>query len=330
MNASTTEITFFSSISEDIDAIAAENESLAFNYRSKQGEREARSQIHTLRKFNGAIDARHRELKAGILEQGRAIDSAKRNLKSRVADMIEVHEAPLKQIEAEAAERAASIQAVFDQIAEIAEAVDPDADSTAIEMAIVAINAVEVSADTCKERLAEAEALRKVVAGETRLGGMLRRANEREEAAAENARLRAEAEERDREERERKIAENARIAAEQKAKAEAEAKDIAIQAERAAAAAREAAAERRVAEAEKNARIAAEAKIVEDKAAAEAAAKAERDAAAARAADEANRKQVMDAIAIDLVANAELSAKDAAAVAAHLATGDCPSVTVSF
>ena len=85
---------------------AGEN-SLVFDYESAAGNKAARSHVAKLRKSKAAIAAVHKEAKADILEAGRKLDKAKRELTDRVEMMIQRHWVPLKDIEERAQRRLA-------------------------------------------------------------------------------------------------------------------------------------------------------------------------------------------------------------------------------
>ena len=223
---------------QELAKLKEENKNLLFDYRSKAGNKDARSYIAKLRKTKTPINELHKELKADILVRGRKLDAQKNELIEQIDEMIDVHQAEIDKIEAEEAERVAYAKRVIDHIVEcgngsiggqpqpfvilireLTEKVKTDdlgefkeeADRL-IAASIQKLNAQMEEQESRRKEQEELEALRKEKAD-----------REAAEAAKEAAKQKAAEENRIREE----AAEKARIEAEQKAakeKAEAEAK----------------------------------------------------------------------------------------------------------
>lgn len=105
--------TKFADIRTQIDHYAAENAKLVFDYEDAKGNKDARSHVHKLRSLNGMIDKAHKVIKADVLAQSRLIDAAKKELKGKVAEMIDLHHAPIKAIEDREAKRIQEIEEAF-------------------------------------------------------------------------------------------------------------------------------------------------------------------------------------------------------------------------
>lgn len=75
------------------------NDTLVFNYTDPQGNKDARSHVASLRKIKAQITKVHKIVKADVLETGRAIDAKKNEYLTEIEAMIEVHAAPIKEIE---------------------------------------------------------------------------------------------------------------------------------------------------------------------------------------------------------------------------------------
>lgn len=82
------------------------NKRLVFDYRSKEGNKQARSHVAKLRKIKSPVEAVHKSLKAEYKAITDAMDKDKRELLQIIEEMISVHAEPLKQIEEEEAEAA--------------------------------------------------------------------------------------------------------------------------------------------------------------------------------------------------------------------------------
>jgi len=108
--------TKFADIRTRLDEVAKANAAMTFDYEDPADNKAARSQVHKLRSLNGMIDKAHKTIKADALAQCRLIDGAKKELKERVADMIEVHAVPIKAIEDREAARQAAITKALDDV----------------------------------------------------------------------------------------------------------------------------------------------------------------------------------------------------------------------
>lgn len=108
-------LTVFDQIKAEMDKIREHNQTVKFDYENPKENKLARSHIFALRKVKSRIADAHKQAKADILEAGRVIDGLKRDLTAEVDAMIEVHDAPIREIEQReakaAAEEAARIQA---------------------------------------------------------------------------------------------------------------------------------------------------------------------------------------------------------------------------
>ena len=150
----------------------------------------AKKQIHKLRKLNGAIDKTHKQIKADVLRQTKLIDSAKRELKATVAEMIAVHKAPLDEI---AAEEEARVQAIQDKITRLegylSYQAGPTENSAAVMEYGLELKAIEITPEDYQERMAEATNLR--LAGLKQIRTEYLRVEAEEKHAAEIAELKA-------------------------------------------------------------------------------------------------------------------------------------------
>jgi len=185
-----------------VEQYVAINASMVFDYRSKEGNKAARSHVAMLRKVKAPITDAHKRLKADLKAQTDAMDKEKRELLEVVEVMIEHHSVVLDQIaeeekaEAILKENQANIDLCWDHAHELNAMVDQQR-----ELARQA----EAQAKIAE---AQAEAQRKIDQAE--------REKRIAEEAAETARINAEA----KAESDRKAAvERERLAAELAAKA---------------------------------------------------------------------------------------------------------------
>jgi len=291
----------YSEFRQQLEQLKEDNKTVVFNYETPEGSKEARSHIYTLRKTKGAVDKARKAEKAESLRYGRLVDSEAKELVSEIDTMIEVHAAPLREIDEREAERIEQHKDHIEGMHQVSGQTERQdgtpLNSEELREAYSYVSGIDFL--TFEEFAEQAAEVR-----EQALHILTRRINERkqyEEEQAELVRLRREAEAReareaeerkkrekaDREERIRKEGEaRARQEAEEKAareRQEAEAREQAAQleietAQREKAEAKQAAAEaeQRAAQAEKEAKLAAE-QAVRDKVAQEAAAAAKRE-----------------------------------------------------
>jgi hypothetical protein len=228
----------FAEYEEAIASAKEHNANAVFVYEDPKGNKAARSHIYELRQIKARVEARRKELKAGSLEYGRQVDGTAKRITADVEEMIAVHEAPLKAIEAREAARVASHEAALAAI--VADELPPD--SAGLRAELERVEAIETG-DSWQEFRPRAQACRG--AQLARIKALIEQAEQAEAQAAELERLRREQAEREQRERDERIAREARE------RAEAEAADRERKAAEAAAA-REAAlraeAERKAAE----------------------------------------------------------------------------------
>jgi len=248
----TTVITRFEVLAGTIAKAKEEAPSKKFNYADKKGNKECRSYLNTLRTYNGRIDDAHKEAKADILEQGRQIDAVKNALKSQVAALIQPHKDALDAIAKKEAERVVGHLKVIDKIKEAARVPfgSPSQQIAEIHREIGALDLSDMEEFEVEAKAAWADTVQALTAA-------LARAVADEEAAAELARLREEAQiqaERDAEAKRVKDAEEAAAEVARKAQEAADAAALLVieEAEQrvAAAQAETAAATRRALDAE--------------------------------------------------------------------------------
>lgn len=309
-----------------------DNASLVFDYETPKGNKEARSHIFALRQTRGALERTRKAAKDESLQKGRAIDAEAKTIDSRIEAMISVHQAEIDKIEQREKDRVAGLQF---RLSDLKAQVNGTAED--IRARISDIEAVAID-DSWQEFTTEAAKAKDANLAQHREWLAAREKADAE--AAELARLRAEAAERDRKEREAQIAreaeERAKAEAERQAKAAREAAErreleLKLQAE---------AAERRRIEAEqkaeRDAKEAAE-RAERDKAAAvkaeqdraAAAARAEAVAAAKREANKAHKRRINNAALEALVAGG-IDSEAAKAVITLIAEGKVPAVSISY
>lgn len=95
------ELVVFDEVKATMTEYKAKNETLVFDYRDPEGNKEARSHIAKLRKVKTRISEIHKDAKADALAVCKALDGKKRELTGEVEEMISYHKDPLDAIEAE-------------------------------------------------------------------------------------------------------------------------------------------------------------------------------------------------------------------------------------
>ena len=95
------ELAVFDEVASIIAGYMIENELLNFDYKDKEGAKQAKSHIAKLRKVKGKVGEIHKDAKAEALAFGRRLDAKKNEYNGEVDKMIKVHKDPLDAIEAE-------------------------------------------------------------------------------------------------------------------------------------------------------------------------------------------------------------------------------------
>ncbi|MBL4759533.1 MAG: hypothetical protein JKY80_01585 [Mariprofundaceae bacterium] len=193
--------------------LRASNSTAVFDYEDPKGNKDARSHVFQLRKTRTAIDKARKKEKESSLEYGRQVDKEAKEIMSEVEQMIEVHNVPLKAIEAKEAERKKEIESKFDMIISIG-LVEIGESITDIKDSIEKLSRLTPD-DSFDEFMAEAT--REHKKSKESLNAALVSAIKVEAEKAELQKLRDEQVTRDRLERDKRIAEDARKTAEKKA-----------------------------------------------------------------------------------------------------------------
>ncbi len=216
----------FVDFNTQLAVVKKENENTVFDYRSKEGNKAARSLIRKLGSSKTAVTKAHKEAKAEALAFGKALDAEKKRLIESIDEMIMVHKEPIKQIEEEIAEKERVIQAKLNYFTVTIDAVNSGFyGSEELQEIIENVNEVLVD-DSFGEHIEKAELLKFRTLDF--LKKEILKAEDLEEKNAKEAQEKKEKEERL--EKERIEAEKAKLL---KLKAEkAEAEQLAIEAEK--------------------------------------------------------------------------------------------------
>jgi hypothetical protein len=334
-----TNISAYDEFRSQLTALQAGNEKAVFDYRDPKGNKEARSHVYKLRQTKAAIEKVRKQEKEIYLLKGRQVDSEAKEISAVVEQMIEVHEAPLKEIEREEDERKLKHKEEIDWLYRIIDCSELPSEAISLLLS----QAKDFDAGPRFEEF-EQEALKAKLNAITALDSAYLIRKKFEEDQAELARLRQEAFDREQKEREdriaREAAESARIAAEQAAAAEVErAKREKAEAE-AAALRQQQESERAAAKAKADADAAAKAaqeraerekqQAIEQERQRVAAEAAQQSAEAARREkDTANKKRVNNEILADL-ATAGLDEATAKLVITAMAKGLVRNVKINY
>ena len=179
------------------------NAAMVFDYRSKAGNKAARSHVAHLRKVKGPIGEIHKRLKAEYLEITTKMDADKRDALAVVEEMIEHHDKEIKIVAAEEAEIAnrqrieAEIVSCWDLAHEMNAMVDQkrELDRQAAEQARIAEEQAEsarqLQIEDDKKAAADKAAEEARLAERARAAASIKEAEEREQRAKEAAALAA-------------------------------------------------------------------------------------------------------------------------------------------
>ena len=175
------------------------NAAMVFDYRSKAGNKAARSHVAHLRKVKGPLGEIHKRLKADYLEKTRQMDADKRDAVAVVDEMIEHHDQELRIVAAEEAAEADrkraedEIVSCWDLAHEMNAMVDQkrDLDRQAAEQARIAEEQAEsarqLQIEADKKAAADKAAEEARLAERARSAAAIREAEEREQRAREAA-----------------------------------------------------------------------------------------------------------------------------------------------
>ena len=312
-------IAAYSEFRAQLAQLNAENKALVFDYADPQGNKDARSHLHKLRRTKGAVDAARKAEKAASLEYGRRVDAEAKEIIGQIEDMIEVHERPIREIEEREATRK---QDILNRLGVLCGYLDLTADAPSGQLRAHLEVLEEIPVDeTFAESMAAATTHKKDAVAH--LHAIIAVAEKREAEAAELEQLRREAAVRAQAEREE------RIAAEAAAEATAAAAAAAERAQKAAdQAIQRAESDARAAE-ERAAKIAQE---TEERLKREAGKRAaeERAAVEKREADKKHRAAVNNAAVAALVEIAALSEDDATLAVEAIAKRLIPAVVINY
>ncbi len=100
----------FSPFEIQLAALKQKN-AVVFDYADPIGNKAARSQIAVVRKVKGSLEKVRKEAKAGALEYGRKVDSTAKAIEEQLQGMIDLHETPIKEIEAKEEARKQEVHA---------------------------------------------------------------------------------------------------------------------------------------------------------------------------------------------------------------------------
>lgn len=305
--------------------IEREEATLVFDYETKEGEKAARSHVHTLRLSKKPVDDVRKAEKAASLEYGRKVDSEGNAIIDALDRMIDRHVKPLAEKEQCETSRIEAHRLIIEYIRSIQGDATQPSEFLAAQCKILSAIVVDESLEEFRDEAAITYAERS-----TALQTAYQAAVKREQEETELAALRAEKVKRDQQDRDAQLAREAedrgRIAAETAAKTqqvaiEAREKAASERAERAEAEAR--LAQERAARAAQDAREQAEreAKAVADKTALE---------QARREADIEHKKAINYEVLADLIEFAGVSEKTGKMVVAALFSGRVRHVKATY
>lgn len=99
--------------------LEADNSSLAFDYESKRGNKDARSHVNSLRLTKGALERTRKTAKEESLRIGKSVDAEAKEISVRIEAMISVHQVKLDEFEQRETDRVADLQRRLDALSTI-------------------------------------------------------------------------------------------------------------------------------------------------------------------------------------------------------------------
>lgn len=329
-------ITQYDPLKAKVAELVAANRSTTFQYEDPKGNKLARSHVFQLRAVRGEIERTRVAAKADALKYGRDVDAVAKDLEKSVDDMIRVHQEPLDEIEARETQRKADLKVRVDGI--VMARVVTGMTAAAISETLVKVKAIttddmqEFQAAADRELLATIKALEEAHVSATHREAeaaelaRLRAETAAREQQAREEKIRADAEQKERDraqaQREKEIAQAAADQARRDATAKAEADRVEREAREAVAAAEKARVDAELAAAREVARVKAEA---EAKEAARAKAEADKAAAEQRASENKKRRAKIHAEVADAIRG--MTAEE---IVEAIADGKVPRVTLTY
>ena len=183
-----------------------ENAKAVFDYADEAGSKEARSHIYSLRRTKTAVDNARKAEKKASLEYGRRVDSEAKEIIEQIEDMIEVHAAPIRELEEAEKARRQHLEHRLNGLMAHRDWEVPATTSAQIRERIEALSKIPIDA-SWQEFEAEAERYKETALDE--LATWLETTQEQEALNAELEKFRQEKAQREQEARDKQIAEDA-------------------------------------------------------------------------------------------------------------------------
>lgn len=302
-----TQIVEFNEFESKLAEFKQKYQGVVYDLNDKKQDKQARSDKYAIGQIISALDERHREVKAPLLEKTKLLDGERKRIKDQllgiqdgIKGQIEAHEELIRR-------KAAQLQSRVDEITRLS--IFDYAPSSSMILERTSQLKATVIDDSFEDRQGDAALAKERAANslEELLTSTL--AREKQEREQEEARQEAE--------RKRKAEELQRLEAEARARADREAAEAI------------AAAERRAKEAEERAERAKAEEAARIKAEQEAESKRIADEKAKRERDQAHRQAVIDTAVAGLM-NFGLSQTAASAAIKAIATGNVQNVQINF
>lgn len=200
----------FAPLAEEVATLKLQDQAAKFDYATKDGNREARSYIHSLRKVKARIEEIRKAEKAESLAYGKRVDEQAKTLASTIEAMIEAHDQPLRELEARELERVQALKARVEKIQRLGSIISQNwvsLEPADMQEKYDSLANDPFSPEDWQEFAGEAKAAAALAMVEIRKGIDLKQ--EKLKNDAELARLRAEQQERDRKAAEEQAARDA-------------------------------------------------------------------------------------------------------------------------
>jgi len=235
-----TQLEVYQPYREQLAIFKKENETIHFDYEDKDGNKEARSHVYSMRQGKSAVEKARKDAKAESLEYGRKIDAEAKEIISEIEQMIDVHQSKLDEIEQREKDRILAIENRIEKMDFDVSCLTLDFNSDELKKMLKDIKEISID-DSFEEFANKASMIKDRTTRE--LESAIETVQRQESEQAELEQLRQEKEAREIADREEKLKAQARAEAEReskqrekdlKAKAAKDKKDAAEKAERAA------------------------------------------------------------------------------------------------
>lgn len=189
----TRELTEYNSLEADLAELLEQSKSLVFEYETKQGNKDARSYVYSIRQKRAELEKVRVGAKAAAVKHSKAVDAKAKEIDGKLMEMINVHQGKLDEIKEREEKRIGIIKRKIEYIEQCAATMDHRGahyNSEQLKVRLADIQEMEIDEETYEEFTEQATSA--LGASILVLNNGIQAAELREENARELKRLRDE------------------------------------------------------------------------------------------------------------------------------------------